>query len=769
MFKTKRPYLPINIVEKIISFVDDDDILGELLKNPSIQTLVAKFKIPKFTIENEYNASALTQHEGNVDNFIGMCYLYNFVPDLIECTLKNFKTIYEAKFINSSENINLKNSSFEIEFEENDSLVDLKFILNNFRVTKIIKVDPIDLYRMEIALNNSVVEDHFDNGNNDYIEDHYSFLINSLNLERTDEAKMLSPIPKVYITSIDIEDHFDYGSETLPKALKELKLTVSRGMGEGRDISYLTNLNKLVVTDGFYDRDEYWPSVLDNPASFTFLDQIRFPGTLVELELYNTGISNFDDLIKFEQLKSLKLMDCFELFTINSHCLPKTLESLIIDSSFYFKTPEIHVMEEFYSNAEGMLELEPGNIEFIDEDEGGCVNLFRNNILPSNIINLEILYLPNHVLSIGNDLPYLKSIKINNIREFDFDSLIEHTGDQLETISVLGGKEMDFDDFKFPTSLKQLTVDYSIFNIGVDQLENLQNLKLLKLSGFDDSSDLFKLPPNLKYLKLHNSQDSKFFDSRFHHFNNSIDFNFLKELEIDYTYSSINFFEITLPKCIQNIKLYETGDSKVKVNISNLFELSQLTTLNVTNIHLQNSLNDIQSSVKDLHLCATKGRPLLRGDFNHLKNLKSLKVSQYRFNNLDLNQISRSVNAIEFDKLTIKKVIGDFEHMTYLKYLNIKNSKFTSNILKEIEFPSSLTNLSLDLNPIHDLSSINIENCYYLEYFSLKNIITKNRNEIINDGILINDLSEFCPNLIHATCTYGLKGNRLLNITIHRG
>ncbi|KAI5957145.1 hypothetical protein KGF54_000073 [Candida jiufengensis] len=748
MSTIKRPHLPINIVERIISFIDDEDVLRELLENPSIQSIVANFKIPIYIIQDADNSSSLTQHRGSIDNFIEICQLYNFVPDLIECNLKNLKKLYDLQIIN------LKNSCFEIEFEYDDLVVDLEIILNNLRVSKFFRISNefSSYYKIEVHLNNSILEDNFNNENNDYLKDHYLFLLTLLNSRRSKQTKKLNSIPKVYITSINIADFFDYENKKFPTTVKELKLVISNGMNDNLEFGYLTNLKKLVLTEGWYNRHQGWMPFPPNPSSLTSLSQITFPETLVELELFNADISDFDDLGQLQHLKILKIMDCFKIFTINGACLPETLKSLTINSAFYFSGRSDEIMERFWNALDDALEFDTNRIEV---DNIGVLNLFKNDILPPNLTHLEIQNLPNHNLTIGNELNSLKNVIIENTWNIDLPPIIKNAGSKLESMSLKGQNAIDFREVKLPSTIQKFTTSMEILTYdGEVQFGDLINLKELNLLGNEEGTK-FEFPPNLISLRILDSDEIKYFDTRLT--DNLNNFKFLKVLELDYTYSSVQIFEIELPTSLLELKILDYCENKIKVKISNLSELNQLDQLYVINVHLQNSANELPSSIKTLYLVATKGKPVFKGNIKHLTKLKDLDLCHYRIKSFDFSKISPTMKTIRIQDCTMNEIMGDFKNLIYLSSLRLSKSRITNNILKKLEFPPSLKWLDLDENPILDLALVNLKSCSLLRHLSLRKLIAKTRNQIINDDILMKDIKEYCPNMWLASCSYGVK------------
>ncbi|KAI5960109.1 uncharacterized protein KGF55_004832 [Candida pseudojiufengensis] len=449
--------------------------------------------------------------------------------------------------------------------------------------------------------------------------------------------------------------------------------------------------------------------------SFIQTRELNFPKNIKKLELIDcmisSHISSFPDSLRFlyimggkwkikkncnlSKLLKLKIENIDDVQDLNdkiSSCL-NLLRLEVINSPIYitqrFRFPSsLKILKLINVKLKGIHKLAfPSLLEIVNLESNEINFLIKNSNLKilrmdSNCLEADInaseLSVKDLILS---NNPNLTSIELNsnttylNVSKTKINSII---GDNLSKLILDECKETDWNQFKFPRQIIQL----SIQNSEITKFEIFE--KLLKLKNLNLSNN------KITRMNLNNFENLQNID---------LSFNSLEELKIE-----------DFPCSIKSIKC----DSNF-INKIDLEKLENLEWLQLQNNQLKSvaDLNNLPTNLKNLNLSSNEFQEILNTEFQIPKNLQFLTLNQCKIHKFDKILIPNSLISLNLsnNKLNFKTFEIEFYHQgkSSLKFIDLSNNffnKFNFNILNNKLKKIEINEINLANNMFEDIPNI---------------------------------------------------------------
>jgi Leucine-rich repeat (LRR) protein len=422
-----------------------------------------------------------------------------------------------------------------------------------------------------------------------------------------------------------------------------------------------------------------------------------------ELRLDKNEIGSFDanTFIGLDNLKTLDL----------SGNKIKTLKNQVFHSLKQVTSLDLHLNDIHRIELSALTDLSRLKNLYLELNQ---ISTLKNVQFNSNLETLSLRFnlITNLNLINSSSLKYLH-VSNNRIQEINLQTTVMPNLEYLDLSQnlLISIKDKSFLNL---TKLKHLNLSYNKLDLEIgfnnnSYFEGLTHIETLDLSfneiKYLDSNKTFQYLVSLKYLNLSNNKlkslDANVFVnfSLLHHLN--LASNNLSSLNKNCFFNLVNLKYLRLSYNQMNSTDFLNSNKNYLKHLENLdLEENKIVLFNETifkpYLNLS-SLNLNSNPIKSLH----------RNSFMGLKQLKTLKVSNTKFDSLFLNQ-----NLKELDLSYLNVPLSNIEQLTNIESINLANSKinysielFLSNSTNYVDFSYNQFDWDNDFKMFNKLGS----------------------------------------------------------------
>ncbi|KAI5964328.1 uncharacterized protein KGF55_002270 [Candida pseudojiufengensis] len=737
------PLLPIEIIHKIINnlitipnsqYPFQYNHINYLLNLPIINTYIAEFIYPileidsksyfrkSYKLNNSDNENKeITKKFRSTYQLIRFLKKLKYIPNKINCNLKEALELVESDLFQRDTTL-LNKIKFEISIDENDDLESIrrfiKFTPNAYKLNLIGETK----FDQELLINLSHLDLCYDC--NYWLE--LPSTLQSLTIFNSTFHKYQAPNNLIKIKLINTNPNIIH----LPTTIKEIQIEELK-----------VNIQNIQLSQYHFLKSFSYKGNLDSKRILQ-LSKFEIPYTIENLSIQCSNIYGLDNILKYEKLKKLKIIDCPNLSLFFKYKFPDNLEEL----EFSFINCQLIIPRENFFISDFLIPNDFSPLQTFQDRSGNYLLVDKDFKLPLSLKKLILKNLSYVCLGIELYLPNLKELYLKNLSNYKIEKILYNSHHNLPKLNKLTISNCGIDeirDVKFPPNLTFLDLSQNRIKLIKDtNLKQLRNLKIISFfkHSFSTNND-FEIPTVLNELDLSFSFMREFnFQNYQNLFNLNIniknDFNWkdlppnLQFINIIFQGSKINGSLSTYKnlKSIEIISWFKRCEFD-KNCFSKFEELKSLHNLSLSGVNLNNIDLKLPSNLRNLNIIHSIN------DKNHnsfnLKDcqlLESIKLSNLNFiNEFNFNDLPITLEKLELINIQFNEISGNLNHLLNLQLLNLTNS-FNETLQLRLNFPKSLNILILNFNQLDYIYILNkIINCPNLESLHLirSSIISK--------------------------------------------
>ncbi|KAI5956279.1 hypothetical protein KGF54_000754 [Candida jiufengensis] len=671
------PQLPIELIKQIIDNINDSETLNHLEKIENLKPLIYQKLFPEIYVSNR--KSILSSGSCSIQEFL------NFVIDkYMPITIKTcVDTLIEISKLREEDPkfkiLDFNNTRFELKIEKDNSINDIISIFQNYRVFKI-SMNSIarDEFKLEKLTTNFRAVDINQLQNLKYPQS-----LQSLDLCFYNLFPQLQ-LPST-ITELKLRNFKDHKSISLPQSIKKLHITEPKDFDNHLDLLNLCNLKQFeFISDKSYNQ-------------ITSFNQITLPISIESLSLYSSNLLNLRSIETYENLKSLKLIDCPKFIHFFKTQFPKSLEYL----EYGFES-QIKEFQSYINHENNFIDINDLP-EFDEADIGYGLNRYllinEFEYLPENLKILKLIKMNGYMIKFSLNSPNLQTLDITETFELSLDVLLSKNLKNLENLTIKSCGGLLLGDVTFPESLKYLNLKHNLIcNIHYSNLKMLQNLKELVLTENLIKSITEQISPNLQILNITNNPIKKF------HPQKSLKKLFIDVHEILENESFKNITELGLvikQNCEDANYQFDSSIERLEFYNSSKTALSNQS-YDFTNYKnskfLKGSIRaddeevivKFPKSIQKIQLTGSSHNQIEANikisNFLHCTSLTELRLTRCNINYLNFEILPQSLETLSIEESNLMKLIGRFKNLVNLETLDLSFNKLESSSFLDFIF-----------------------------------------------------------------------------------
>ncbi|KAI5968121.1 uncharacterized protein KGF55_000026 [Candida pseudojiufengensis] len=620
--------LPEEIWILIIKYINNKSKIEELFLIPTLKRYAIQARYSEFELDG-----SISRLDGSIKDLLNLYEVYNFTPSriVLEATkLSELLNVPIAELQNTRNfEVKTKNPYAHAEFEikiTDGMNVDLKSIFEKVNVVGICLSgsNPFDILKVDV-----------------------NEIKNYLEIIKTKKLELMETI-----CGSDFEINF-------PTSLRKLALNFIR---EDREFNFDINLSDLHCLEYFECGD------LNGVKS---LDAFHLSRTVRSIILYECQFETLGNLKRYDNLRSIEVYDCKNLFGMFKCTFPKSLERLILCPDF-----EESDIAELYTFVKAGINKHFEISEFSNDGK---------------------------YLQVGSNFKLLSNPKVLVIYSRDYVGLMFGYNSGLAALNSLELWGIKITLNEVFISLPRIMMKLRIICCVVTNVD--RELKYPKVRQFDF---LYNQVSNIFQIDLKGMVNLNHLEIR----NNSLVVPGSEEIKLDPCQFLTGEYDM----------LDETSEFlNKKRKVSKTFETCQIDLSGITYMSLSRSeFNNSEGTVINTSngIIQLPSQICIKG----CTILKTLHLFDLGIKILDLHRFPPSLSDLQMTNLEIIQIKGEFSLLNQLTKLWLVNIGITSSMLVQQRFPSTLKDLDLSKNQIEDLTCLHIDNCKELHHLILNQV-----------------------------------------------